>query len=153
MTEPILTPNCIIIVLFDEDSRSFSYSCTHSSRGWEVQPDGSIYPPLKKRLVQFRLKDLPFGSTTKFAAFQVSATKDFPADSNWTSPEDLHNLGITVVSSSNYPTNKTLDWTTSWPVTLDFSDVTKPLYYRLAVVVGNDGPYWDDPKIHDDGSM
>ncbi|HXT20385.1 MAG TPA: hypothetical protein VN923_06520, partial [Thermoanaerobaculia bacterium] len=81
MSDPMV--NCVVDVQFDEGAARFSYSCFGSSRGWQVFPDGGIYPAMLGRVVQFRIKDFPH---VKIAGFQVSAEElaALPPSHRWT---------------------------------------------------------------------
>lgn len=158
MPSPILElprPTCVVAVHFDDQAKfsKFSYCCISCSRGWQVHPDGSIYPPDPSRVVRFRLRDYP---ATKIAGFEVSRQRPspFPPPHRWNPlPE-----GISFVSQEPYPAEDS-DATLA-ELTVDFGTLQgmPPItslrwFYRLAVVVEGSGPIWDDPKIHDDGSM
>ncbi len=136
-------PNCTIAVtVYDINTAPrFSYSCTRRSSGWRVQPDGSIHPPPKQRIVKFHLR-FPAGSN--IMGFQVARKDDqFP-------PRDQEPWNIDPASGV-----QPLDPVT-WPpssstgvteLTFDFTGAGGLLKYQMGV----DGN-WDDPKIYDDGS-
>lgn len=146
MSDPI--PNCAVTLHFFEDRSHFSYTCTNSSRGWQVLPDGSIHPPPKSRVVQIRLIGIP-NAAVELAGLQFASTETFQGPA-WTPTSELDTLEITVSTPDGYPpTNQT-----AGPLTIDFTKLTAGtrLFYRLAVA-GSDGVlHWDDPKIYDDGS-
>ncbi len=157
MSDPIVIPNCAITLHFYEGSSRFSYSCTSSSHGWQVQPDGSIHPPSKSRIVQITLNGFPTGDVS-FAGFQIASTDDFQGP-NWTPTSDLTALGVAVSTPDGYPSNPSGTQTTSGPLTIDFgapplqSPPVSRLFYRLAVVVGSGSVlHWDEPKVYDDGT-
>jgi hypothetical protein len=141
MSDP--TPNCIIAVQFDEVESRFSYHCENSSRGWEVYPNGNIYPPLLHRIVKFRLKG---DSSARFAGFQISSEPlGLPPSDPWPCMPP----GVIQYIPPSLPPP---------PVVAPLTELTFNLgdqqgwFYRLAVVVGDSEPIWDDPKIHDDGT-
>ncbi len=140
-------PNCVVDVRFDQVSGHFSYACSNSTRGWQVYPDGSIYPAIIGRRVQFRIKNDP-GTTIKLAGFQISGDElgAVPPAEPWQTPPE----GITPVPANSYPTSGTVT-----DLTLDLS--VQRWFYRLAVAVAegesNSEPIWDEPSIHDDGSQ
>src|SRR5687767_4823857 len=139
MSDPIL--NCVIAVQFDEVESRFSYNCESSSRGWQVYPEGSIYPAIVGRIVQFRLKG---NSAIQFAGFQSSHEPlGLPPSNPW--PTDLGGAAPFPLSRPYPPEGAPLT-----ELTFDFGD--QRLFYRLAVVVEGSEPIWDDPTIHDDGS-
>lgn len=145
-----LVPNCIVTVLFDREHATFSYTCSHRSRGWQVLPSGNIIPPSPLRVVQFRVKTWPpenssaFGKVPSFAGFQVaSADKKLPPKTKRWPPLPP---GVSAVVSPLPVGAKA----TSPLVTVDFG--TGRWAYRLAVTGADGEPAWDDPKIHDYGS-
>lgn len=140
MSDPM--PNCVIDVHFDEVEARFSYVCAESSRGWQVDPDGSIFPPIRSRVVQFRLKGDP---ATKIAGLQIAEERPgLPPSNRWHTLPD----GVTPISPTPFPPAD--NEATFTELTFNFGD--EPWFYRLAVVVGTSEPIWDDPKIHDDGT-
>lgn len=132
-------PNCIIALsLYDPlTTPRFSYHCNASSNGWHVQPDGSIHPPSRSRIVQIRAS---YPANANFTGFQlVSDPSNFP--SKITDPWSVEaNLGFSVIEPNPFPPQTG----TSVPVlTLDFAGTGQLLYYQLAV-----NGHWDDPKIY-----
>jgi hypothetical protein len=143
------SPTCAIVLQFYEDDGRFSYYCAASSRGWQVQPNGSIHPPSRSRIVQFSLQGFP--SSAVFAGFQAASSPgDLPPQSiHWPPLPD----GVTVLSPTPYPPAN--DTTLVGPLVFDLGDQAQRVFYRLAVVVESDPEqalHWDDPKIYDDGS-
>lgn len=147
-------PNCIVTVLFDRHQATFSYTCSHRSRGWQVLTNGNIVPPPVSRVVQFRLKSWPpaeagpLGYRASFVGFQiVPAGKDLPSKSiHW--PKLPRGVESVI---SKYPSPDPDQNDATVPVlTLDLG--VKRWTYRLAVAGADGEPTWDDPKIHDDGS-
>lgn len=146
-------PNCVVTVLFDRHRAHFSYTCAHSSAGWQVLPDGNIIPPSHSRVVQFRLKNwppvegAPGSQNPQFAGFQVvPAGDDLPSEAiHWPPlPREIGNVTFYPSSESNQ-NDATIPF-----LTLDFG--TGRWAYRLAVLGADGKATWDDPKIHDDGS-
>ncbi len=129
--------NCtIVLTVFDINTNpQFSYCCTASSTGWQVGYGGSIHPPVKKRIVQFRL-GFPSGPT--FTGFQIgSINAVFPErDQNPWYVEPESGITLNKDEAGSPPT-----------VTVDLTQAAGLLKYQLAV----DGS-WDEPKIYDDGS-
>ena len=145
-----MIPNCAITLHFDEATTSFTYNSTHCSSGWQVQPDGSIHPPSKSRVILIDLSGFP-RSDVSFAGLQFSLTGEFNSP-RWTPVNELEALGITVETPDGYPPT---DEITAGPVAIiiDPAAPATQLFYRLAVVVGPNGVlHWDDPKIYDDGT-
>lgn len=148
MSDP--APNCVIAVFFDAASSSFSYHCESSTRGWEVSPDGSIYPPIRQRVVQFRVKA---DAAYRIAGFQISREPlGLPPSQRFPDLPTLQPSGellVKPVAPLPYPPLD--DTATFTELTFDLGDLA--YFFRLAVVVGSSEPIWDDPKIHDDGSQ
>ena len=147
MSDP--SPNCAIVLQFYEDDGRFSYYCAASSRGWQVQPNGSIHPPSRSRIIQINLQGFP--NPAVFGGFQAaSSPAGFPPEStHWPAlPE-----GVTIIQPTAYPPAN--DETRSGPLVLNLGDQPQRLFFRVAVVVVGDSEqvlHWDDPKIYDDGS-
>lgn len=156
-------PSCVITLYFLKGDRAeavppqFLYFCTNSSQGWHVQTNGSIHPPLRKRVVQIRLNDFEDDpeNPLRLSGFQMVAPgQKWPLkdDSglNWTSRKALKALGVKIVSPRQYPPKAS---GRVGLMTFDFTGATKrQILYRLAVSAGDSEPIWDDPKIYDDGS-
>lgn len=153
-------PNCVITLYFYEGNAAlaaparFVYICTASSRSWNVLPDGSIYPPSKKRTVTIYLNYSPenLPDVASFSGFRIREARQSyePYDSKPWTPTDHLPHGVSITTPDSYPPTggKTLG-----PLTLDFGGASVRLSYSLAVTVGDGSPSWDDPKIYDDGSM
>jgi len=158
---PDLIPNCAITLHFYTGPVRFSYQCTSSSRGWHVANDGTIYPPPRRRVIRFGISGYPT-SEVSFAGFQVASADDFSGAPRWTSVTDLESFGVHAIAPKPYPSASE---TIAEPLVFNFGPqptsstpvvgLPSPrLFYRLAVVVGNDPTlHWDDPKIYDDGSI
>jgi len=137
-------PNCVVTVHFAEIGPSFSYTCAFCSSGWQVTAGGTIHPPPTARRIEFRLKGYPQGAL--FAGFQVASDpQSFPSE---TTPWALSG-GVTAPPGSTFPSGTEQ---VAGPLVLDFGGQTTALFYRLAVVVGQGVPTWDDPRIYDDGT-
>lgn len=143
-------PNCTVDVRFNQVSGSFSYSCASSTRGWQVFPDGNIYPAFLGRVVQFRIKNDPgtaIDKVARLAGFQIAASGLDAVPPTVRFPALPGGVGQTALST--YPPED--PDATFTELTFDLG--TQLWFYRLAVVVGESEPIWDDPKIHDDGSQ
>jgi hypothetical protein len=144
-------PNCAITLYFYEGPPPrFSFFCANSDRGWYVEPDGSIHPPSKSRIVQISLSGFPAG--VQFAGLQFAETNSFLDSSPWTAPTGLEQFGVAVtIPGGTYPPSN--DGPTTGPLILTFdTNADSRLFYRLAVSSEN-GLFWHDPKIYDDGSQ
>lgn len=154
MSDPL--PNCVVDVRFDGESAAhFSYSCSNSTRGWQVYPNGSIYPAIPGRVVQFRIKGVP---GTVIAGFQISRDElsTVSPSHRWTRlPDGREGEGLVKSKpEGSYPADP--DSTETF-TELTFELGVQRWFYRLAAVVPEDGGFselmWDDPRIHDDGSQ
>ncbi len=143
----VTNPNCAIVVHYYEADDRFSYFCSACSRGWQVQPDGSIHPPSTSRVIQFSVKGFP--SAIVFGGFQVASDPSaFPPK---TTPWSALPTGLKVASPSSYPTG---NQTTSGPLVFDLEHQATEFFYRLAVVGIQGGVlHWDEPKIYDNGTQ
>lgn len=132
---------------------SFSYYCTSSSHGWNVQSNGSIHPPSKRRIVQIRLDAFPPVSPAVFAGFRMGRMQNpiQMTDSRWTPRGELESLGVKPLIEG-YPSENNTTWSTQ-ELLFDMTHATERLAFALAVRVGDSDPDWDDPKIYDDGSQ
>ncbi len=152
-------PDCEIIVTYNRPNRvsslldnRFSYHCIRSSRGWRLHMDGSVFPPSRSRIVQFRLH--PTSSYESFSGFQlISAQKgSFTSEPQWSNREEMSkNLGVQLIDPEPYPPSSEK---TAAVLTLDFTGQKDyQLLYRLAVGPKAGKPKkWDDPKVYNDGS-
>lgn len=138
-------PACVIGVRFDPQAPDrFSYCCLLCNQGWQVHADGGIFPPCPSRVVEFRVMGDP---STQIAGFRVTSVRpqNLTPEHRWTPLPS----GVRPISPAPYPDENA---TTTFPeLTIDFG--TQRWFYQLAVVAGGSGPNWDDPKIHDDGSI
>jgi hypothetical protein len=146
MSDP--SPNCTIALsLFDADTvPRFSYHCTGSSSGWQVQSDGSIHPPSKSRIIQIRVG---YPSGALFTGFQLVTNPDnfIPpgTEPHWYAETGLEGA---ILEPFPFPPSPGTDVQT---LTLDLTNVNVTsglLFYQLAV-----NGHWDEPKVYDDGSI
>ena len=156
-----LAPNCAITLYFCvgdpkmNKPPGFSYYCTNSSPGWNVQSNGSIHPPSRRRLVQIRLDAYPSERERPawFAGFRLGLMSvAHKTDSNWTPKDELAKLGVRALTP-RYPTKSSKTWRTLGPLVFDLTEATDRLAFSLAVSVDGGDPCWDDPRIYDDGSQ
>jgi hypothetical protein len=149
MSTPL--PNCLVAVQFNETHKTFSFQLEGSSRGWQVFPDGSIYPAMLGRRVQFRIKDDPGTVIGGFEISNVQLDPEHPPTIRWNKlPIGTDGVGsVCPISPNPYP-NEDSDETLT-ELTLDLG--VNRWFYRLAVVTSDGQLTWDDPKIHDDGSQ
>lgn len=155
------TPNCVITLYYYRGNEpvqppSFTFHCTNRSQGWQVETNGSIFPPSQKRVIQFRLDVFPSDrdKPAKFAGFRIANLESFQlTEDNWTSRDILKDLG--VEPGDNYPSTADdyRNWRTEGPLIFDLTNAESRLAYCLAVGVEGSEPDWDDPKIYDDGSQ
>ena len=153
-------PDCAITLYFYEEKPAtagnpatpprFSYYCTNRARGWQVEPDGSIHPPSRSRIIQIGLSGFPVDCGASFAGLQFTSAEFSEESDPWPSAQALASLGVQVATpADSYPP---ANGTTAGPLRLTFDDAQRRLFYRLAVQDRN-GLHWDDPKIYDDGSQ